>query len=206
MPDAVLGEADEVVLIDLTVEALLERLRAGKIYPEERIGSALQNFFRIENLQSLRELALRQVAEDVESKRIDEEAADPPTPAPGRVISTDAPQAIGERLLALVTPRPSRSGSSAGPGARRSGSAPSSTCSGSTQSHGPPRRDGRPISSRRCGASPRCSARTSSSSTGDLIPTIKRVAAERGHDLRARRPARRSGACSAAGASRCRCG
>jgi two-component system sensor histidine kinase KdpD len=105
VPDAVVGEADEVVLIDLTVEALLERLRAGKIYPEDRIGSALQNFFRIESLQSLRELALRQVAEEVESQRIGIGARQTRA-VPGRVIGTDAPQAIGERLLALVTPRP----------------------------------------------------------------------------------------------------
>ena len=105
VPDAVVGKADEVVLIDLTVEALLERLRAGKIYPEDRVGAALQNFFRIESLQSLRELALRQVAEDVESKRIGDEARTRRA-VPGRVIGTDAPQAIGERLLALVTPRP----------------------------------------------------------------------------------------------------
>ncbi|MCB0876923.1 MAG: histidine kinase [Solirubrobacterales bacterium] len=105
VPDAIVGGADEVVLIDLTVEALLERLRAGKIYPEDRIGAALQNFFRIEALQSLRELALRQVAEDVESKRIGT-GARTRRAVPGRVIGTDAAQAIGERLLALVTPRP----------------------------------------------------------------------------------------------------
>ncbi len=109
VPDAVLGRADEIVLIDLTAEALLTRLRAGKIYPEERVESALQNFFRIENLQSLRELALRQVAEEVESKRFDGEPslhrANRPGGA-GRVIASDAPQAIGERLLALVKPHP----------------------------------------------------------------------------------------------------
>jgi two-component system, OmpR family, sensor histidine kinase KdpD len=55
MPDAVLGDADEVVLIDLTPEALLERLRAGKVYPgETRTEAALQNFFKIENLAALR--------------------------------------------------------------------------------------------------------------------------------------------------------
>ena len=69
-PDAVLGAADEVVLIDLTPEALIERLRAGKIYPPERVDAALNNFFRIENLAALREVALRQVAEDVEAKRL----------------------------------------------------------------------------------------------------------------------------------------
>ena len=57
MPDAVLNDADEVVLMDLTPEALLDRLREGKIYPAERIDSALNNFFRIENLAALREVA-----------------------------------------------------------------------------------------------------------------------------------------------------
>ena len=70
MPDAVLNDADEVVLMDLTPEALLDRLREGKIYPNERIDSALNNFFRIENLNALREVALRQVAQEVESKRL----------------------------------------------------------------------------------------------------------------------------------------
>ena len=70
VPDAVLGRADEVVLVDLTPEALLERLRAGKVYPPERIEAALNGFFRIENLAALREVALRQVAEEVEAKRL----------------------------------------------------------------------------------------------------------------------------------------
>ncbi|HEY4916487.1 MAG TPA: histidine kinase, partial [Solirubrobacteraceae bacterium] len=65
IPDAILGRADEVVLIDLTPEALLDRLRAGKVYPAERIDAALNNFFKIENLSALREVALRQVAEEV---------------------------------------------------------------------------------------------------------------------------------------------
>ncbi len=45
VPDSVLGSADEVVLIDLTPEALVARLRAGKIYPGENIEAALNNFF-----------------------------------------------------------------------------------------------------------------------------------------------------------------
>jgi two-component system sensor histidine kinase KdpD len=110
LPDAVLGEADEVVLIDLTPQSLIERLRAGKVYPAERVASALQNFFKIENLAALREVALRQVAEEVEAKRIPIEA-DPaaPTPRPrgDRLMDVAAPQAIGERLLALITPRAS---------------------------------------------------------------------------------------------------
>ena len=68
-PDRILDEADEVVLVDLSPEELQERLRAGKVYPKERAEVALQNFFRQENLAALRELVLREVAEDVEARR-----------------------------------------------------------------------------------------------------------------------------------------
>ncbi|MCL2768568.1 MAG: histidine kinase [Solirubrobacterales bacterium] len=109
IPDEVLAAADEVVLVDLTPEALIERLRAGKIYPQERVPAALNNFFKIENLAALRETALRHVAEGVEIRRL------APAPAP-LVIRRDeglapsaaphAPQAIAERLLALVALAP----------------------------------------------------------------------------------------------------
>src|SRR5665811_803739 len=49
IPDEVLSMADEVVLIDLTPEALIARLRAGKVYPRDRVQAALNNFFKIEN-------------------------------------------------------------------------------------------------------------------------------------------------------------
>jgi two-component system sensor histidine kinase KdpD len=105
IPDEVLAAADEVVLVDLTPEALIVRLREGKVYPRERVPAALNNFFKIENLAALRETALRQVAEEVESKRLVREA-----PAPVRRREDDdgaevepGPQAIAERLLALVT-------------------------------------------------------------------------------------------------------
>ena len=102
IPDAILGRADEVVLIDLTPEALLDRLRAGKIYPAERIDAALNNFFRIENLSALREVALRQVAEEVGAKRLTTELVG----SREESLAADAPQAVGERLLALVEPYP----------------------------------------------------------------------------------------------------
>ena len=104
IPDAVLSEADEVVLVDLTPEALIDRLQAGKVYPRERVPAALNNFFKIENLSALRETALRQVAEGVEVKRLVREQ--PVTRREDRLVATAAPQAIGERLLALVTPSP----------------------------------------------------------------------------------------------------
>jgi two-component system, OmpR family, sensor histidine kinase KdpD len=106
LPDAVLGRADEVVLVDLTPEALLDRLRAGKIYAAERVPAALNGFFKTEQLAALRELALRQVAEEVEAKRL-VRAEELLRPRQDRLVATVAPQAVGERLLALVTPRPS---------------------------------------------------------------------------------------------------
>jgi two-component system sensor histidine kinase KdpD len=106
LPDGVLGEADEVVLIDLTPEALIDRLRAGKVYPGERIEAALNNFFKIENLAALREVALRQVAEEVGAKRLVFEAAPTRGDDGAEMLESAAPQAVGERLLALVKPTP----------------------------------------------------------------------------------------------------
>ena len=98
------------MLIDLTPEALIARLRAGKVYRPERVPAALNNFFKIENLAALRETALRQVAEDVEVKRLVRE------PDAGAIVRRDeegcparaeaGPQAIAERLLALATLAP----------------------------------------------------------------------------------------------------
>ncbi|MCW3016647.1 MAG: histidine kinase [Solirubrobacterales bacterium] len=101
-PDAVLGQADEVVLIDLSPAALLARLREGKIYPPSRIEASLNGFFRIENLSALREVALRQVAEEVEAKRLVTEVVG----TREETVAADTPQAIGERLLACVEPYP----------------------------------------------------------------------------------------------------
>ncbi|MDO8213862.1 histidine kinase [Conexibacter sp. CPCC 206217] len=108
VPDEVLGDADELVLIDLTPEALIERLRAGKVYPAARVESALNNFFTLENLSALREVALRQVAEEVEARRVLGPSSAPARRVDGeRVFLDAAPAAIGERLLALVEPTPS---------------------------------------------------------------------------------------------------
>jgi len=103
LPDAVLASADEVVIVDLTPQALIERLRAGKVYPPERVPAALNNFFRTENLAALREVALRQVAERVEAHRLPRENH---VRRDDRIAAEAAPQAVGERLLALITPEP----------------------------------------------------------------------------------------------------
>jgi len=68
VPDTVLAQADEVVNIDLTADELITRLKEGKIYHAEKIETALQNFFKSDHILQLRELALKEVASQVERK------------------------------------------------------------------------------------------------------------------------------------------
>src|ERR1700756_1110239 len=68
IPDKVLQMADEVVNIDLTADELIERLKEGKIYDEKKIPLALNNFFQSERILQLRELALKEVAHQLERK------------------------------------------------------------------------------------------------------------------------------------------
>jgi len=69
VPDWVIAQADQVVNIDLSAEDLRQRLAEGKIYGREKVPSALENFFTAENLTTLRELALREVASSVDRTR-----------------------------------------------------------------------------------------------------------------------------------------
>src|SRR6185312_7008152 len=94
-PDRILDDADEVVLVDLTPEGLQSRIRAGKVYKPDRVETALSNFFRSDNLSTLRELALREVAEDVEERA-----------ARVGVLDDLSRQAVRERTLVLATPDP----------------------------------------------------------------------------------------------------
>jgi two-component system sensor histidine kinase KdpD len=71
VPDHVLRRADEVVNVDVSVDTLRTRLRQGKIYGVEKIEQSLGNFFRKGNLSALRELALRQIAQDQAAKAHD---------------------------------------------------------------------------------------------------------------------------------------
>ena len=73
IPDSVLDEADEVIVVDVTPETLQERLREGKIYAPEKIEQSLRNFFKQRNLIALRELAFREVADNLEES-VDVEA------------------------------------------------------------------------------------------------------------------------------------
>ncbi|MEC0167323.1 histidine kinase [Paenibacillus graminis] len=68
VPDAILKMANEVELIDLTPQMLQERMRDGKIYGLEKVNQALQSFFKMGNLIALRELALREIADDVDER------------------------------------------------------------------------------------------------------------------------------------------
>lgn len=68
IPDSVLRQADEVVNIDLTSDELIARLREGKIYAPDKVETALKNFFKSEHILQLRELALKEVASQVERK------------------------------------------------------------------------------------------------------------------------------------------
>ena len=69
VPDWVVAQADQVVNIDLSAEDLRERLAEGKIYGKDKVPAALENFFTAENLTTLRELALREVASSVDRTR-----------------------------------------------------------------------------------------------------------------------------------------
>ena len=69
IPDTVLGEADQLVNVDLTTEDLRKRLQEGKIYPADRVQTALENFFKEDNLEKLRELTLRELASQIDQRR-----------------------------------------------------------------------------------------------------------------------------------------
>lgn len=96
LPDAVLEQADSFELIDLTPEALIDRLREGKVYVPQQAERALQHFFQPQNLTALRELSLRQAANRL---RRDVNAA-------RDSLRRTQPWATNERLLVCVSPSP----------------------------------------------------------------------------------------------------
>ena len=100
IPDWVLKQADEVVMVDLTPGALLNRLARGVIYSPERAQAALQNFFKESTLVALRELAMRQAAYAIDSRLPGEE----PSTAAGTSVAESQAR---ERLLLLIGPDPS---------------------------------------------------------------------------------------------------
>ncbi len=85
-PDRVLAEADQIVNVDVSVEDLIERLNTGKIYPAERIGPALANFFTPTNLTRLREITLTEIAHLIDRRNRRAEADQYPVSATDRVM------------------------------------------------------------------------------------------------------------------------
>jgi two-component system sensor histidine kinase KdpD len=100
IPDWVVKQADQIVMVDLTPRALLNRLERGVVYPPDRARAALRNFFREPTLVALRELAMRQTAHVVESRHGGEDESSPGPVAPG------APAPARDRLLLVIEPLP----------------------------------------------------------------------------------------------------
>jgi two-component system sensor histidine kinase KdpD len=99
VPDWVVQQANEVVMVDLTPRALLNRLQRGVVYSREKADHALQNFFREQTLVALRELALRQAAHEVEHRIVEGET---------QPSAVDGPRSLRkhQRILVLVTENP----------------------------------------------------------------------------------------------------
>src|SRR5262245_28076936 len=99
--DTFLDRADEVINVDVTVEELRNRLREGKIYKPEKVEQALTNFFRKGNLSTLRELALRAVADEVGEKAASYRAREGLEPAliPERVMVCMSSNALAPRVI-----------------------------------------------------------------------------------------------------------
>ncbi len=92
VPDSALSRADDIELVDITPDELRERMAAGKVYVPETARLASENFFKVENLTALRELALRRAAQTVDGQLI----------AAMREKGVEGPWAAGERILVLV--------------------------------------------------------------------------------------------------------
>lgn len=109
LPDWILEQANEVVMIDATPAALLNRLRRGVVYEPDKAQRALENFFKESTLVALRELALRQTAHEVEIRHgeIEEQPTPVGTGSEAAVSSVAQPLRTDERILIHVTGHPS---------------------------------------------------------------------------------------------------
>ena len=105
IPDWVMQRADQVVMVDLTPRALLNRLARGVVYPPDKARKALQHFFQESTLVALRELALRQTAHEVEIRHVDYDSPGFQETAPNGDESGELPRSV-DRILILVTPDP----------------------------------------------------------------------------------------------------
>jgi two-component system sensor histidine kinase KdpD len=108
--DWVMKQAEEVVMVDLTPRALLNRLERGVVYPPEKAQRAMQNFFKESTLVALREIALRQTAHEVEIRQVtlpDPTPEDPATPEETAREEDNFSGVLTERVLVYVTEHPS---------------------------------------------------------------------------------------------------
>ncbi len=106
VPDWVIKQADEIVMVDLPPAALIHRLQRGVIYAPEKASRALENFFQESNLGALREMALRQAAHEVDARQTDDSAAASAAgPTVSNAVQSAAPAV--ERFMIYVTDRPS---------------------------------------------------------------------------------------------------
>lgn len=111
VPDTFLERADQIVNVDLPVEDLLERLKTGKIYADEKIPWALEGFFKNHNLSSLRELTFREIADSLERFR--------QTPKSG---FSEHQEGIGmDRIMVCISSMPTRSAALLRRGSRMAG-------------------------------------------------------------------------------------
>ncbi|MHB9131455.1 MAG: universal stress protein [Armatimonadota bacterium] len=102
LPDSIIDDADEVVLVDLTPSALLNRLKRGDVYALAKVPTALQHFFRPGNLAALRELALRKTAEEVDEQLrayMDEQRIEDAWRTQERVVICVTPTVKATRLI-----------------------------------------------------------------------------------------------------------
>jgi two-component system sensor histidine kinase KdpD len=99
IPDYVLGQADQLVNVDLSAEDLRERLLGGKIYPAERVGRALENFFTQENLTRLREFALQEIAHRLDRRRQEQKDVDNRSSSERVMVCLSSNSPSAERLL-----------------------------------------------------------------------------------------------------------
>ena len=91
LPDSVLAEADQIVNVDLATEDLRKRLEEGKVYTPERIEIALEHFFKPSNLENLRELALRELASQIDLRR--------------REVSPDEAESAPDQVMVCLSSR-----------------------------------------------------------------------------------------------------
>ena len=99
LPDSVLAKADQIVDVDLTTEDLRKRLEDGKIYSKERIEAALTNFFKTSNLEKLRELALRELASQIDLRRRETPEEESDTTADQVMVCLSSRGPNSEKLL-----------------------------------------------------------------------------------------------------------